>query len=134
MDGRRALVYSRIRENKLNPSESDITRGRRQQDVITALLGRMTSAGVLARMPWIGDDLMRPLTTDMSAGEFMQLAMVQKRSNRELRCRLGGTPQSFGGGSYIAPDEERHRTLLAFLGRSAPQPPLPGSSFGSGCL
>jgi LCP family protein required for cell wall assembly len=134
MDGRRALVYSRIRENKLNPSESDITRGRRQQDVITALLGRMTSAGVLAKMPWIGDDLMRPLTTDMSAGEFMQLAMVQKRSNRELRCRLGGTPQSFGGGSYIAPDEERHRTLLAFLGRSAPQPPLPGSSFGSGCL
>ena len=134
MDGRRALVYSRIRENKLNPAESDLTRGRRQQDVITALLGRMTSTSVLARMPWLGDDLMRPLTTDMTAGEFMQLAMVRKRSNRELRCRLGGTPQSFGGGSYIAPDEERHRTLLAFLGRSAPQPPLPGSVFGSGCL
>jgi polyisoprenyl-teichoic acid--peptidoglycan teichoic acid transferase len=133
MDGRRALVYSRIRENKLNPAESDITRGRRQQDVITALLGKMTSAGVVARMPWLGDDLMRPLATDMSAGEFMQLALVRKRSNRELHCRLGGTPQNFGGGSYIAPDEERHRTLLAFLGRSAPQPPLPGSAFGSGC-
>ena len=134
MDGRRALVYSRIRENKLNPRESDITRGRRQQDVIKALLSKMTSAGVLARMPFIGDELMRPLTTDLSAGEFMQLGLVQKRSNREIRCRLGGTPQSFGGGSYIAPDEERHRTLLAFLGRSAPQPPLPGSAFGSGCL
>jgi LCP family protein required for cell wall assembly len=134
MDGRRALVYSRVRENRLNPAESDITRGRRQQEVITALLSKMTSLGVLARMPWIGDDVMRPLTTDMSAGEFMQLAVVQKRSNRELRCRLGGTPQSLGGGSYIAPDEERHRTLLAFLGRSAPQPPLPGSAFGSGCL
>jgi polyisoprenyl-teichoic acid--peptidoglycan teichoic acid transferase len=134
MDGRRALVYSRVRENRLNPAESDITRGRRQQEVITALLSKLTSLGVLARMPWIGDDVMRPLTTDMSAGEFMQLAVVQKRSNRELRCRLGGTPQSLGGGSYIAPDEERHRTLLAFLGRSAPQPPLPGSAFGSGCL
>ena len=134
MDGRRALVYSRIRENRLNPAESDITRGRRQQEVITALLSKLTSLDALARMPWIGDDVMRPLTTDMSAGEFMQLAIVQKRSNRELRCRLGGTPQSLGGGSYIAPDEERHRTLLAFLGRSAPQPPLPGSAFGSGCL
>jgi LCP family protein required for cell wall assembly len=134
MDGRRALVYSRIRENKLNPAESDITRGRRQQDVITALLSRLTSSRVLAKMPWIGDDLMRPMTTDMSAGEFMQLALVRKRSNSEVRCRLGGTAQSFGGGSYIAPDEERHRTLLAFLGRSAPQPPLPGSAFGSGCL
>ena len=31
MDGRRALIYSRIRENRLDPSESDITRGERQQ-------------------------------------------------------------------------------------------------------
>ena len=43
MDGRRALIYSRIRENKLNPAESDITRGRRQQDVIQALLAKLTS-------------------------------------------------------------------------------------------
>jgi LCP family protein required for cell wall assembly len=134
MDGRRALVYSRIRENKLNPQESDITRGRRQQDVIKALLSKMTSTGVLGRMPFIGDELMRPLTTDMSAGEFMQLALVQKRSNREVRCRLGGTPQNFGGGSFIQLDEEARRTILAFRGESAPQPPLPGSTFGSGCL
>jgi LCP family protein required for cell wall assembly len=134
MNGRRALVYSRIRENKLNPAESDITRGRRQQDVVTALLSRLTSASVLAKMPWIGDDLMRPMTTDMSAGEFMQLALVRKRSNREVRCRLGGTAQNFGGGSFIQLDEEARRTILAFRGQSAPQPPLPGSAFGSGCL
>jgi polyisoprenyl-teichoic acid--peptidoglycan teichoic acid transferase len=134
MDGRRALVYSRIRENRLNPRESDITRGRRQQDVIQALLAKMTSVGVFARLPFIGDEVMRPLTTDLSAGEFMQLALVQKRSNREIRCRLGGTPQNFGGGSFIQLDEEARRTILAFRGESAPQPPLPGSSFGSGCL
>jgi polyisoprenyl-teichoic acid--peptidoglycan teichoic acid transferase len=134
MDGRRALVYSRVRENRLNPAESDITRGRRQQDVITALLARMTSAGVFVKLPFIGDELMRPLTTDLSAGQFMQLALVQKRSNRELRCRLGGTPQNFGGGSFIQLDEEARRTILAFGGQSAPQPPLPGSAFGSGCL
>ena len=38
MDGQRARVYSRIRENKLNPAESDITRTERQQAVIQALL------------------------------------------------------------------------------------------------
>jgi LCP family protein required for cell wall assembly len=133
MDGRRALVYSRIRENKLNPRESDFTRGERQQAVIQALLAKLTSVGVFVKLPFIGDDVMRPLATDLSAGELIQLALVKKRSGRELHCRLGGTPQSFGGGSYIAPDEERHRTLLAFLGKSAPQPPLPGSTFGSGC-
>ncbi len=133
MDGRRALIYSRIRENRLNPAESDITRGRRQQDVIQALLGEMASFRVFLKLPFIGDDLMSPLTTDLSAGEFMQLALVQKRSNREVRCRLGGTPQNFGGGSFIQLDEEARRTILAFRGQSAPQPPLPGSTFGSGC-
>jgi anionic cell wall polymer biosynthesis LytR-Cps2A-Psr (LCP) family protein len=133
MDGRRALIYSRIRENRLNPAESDITRGRRQQDVIQALLGEMASFRVWLKLPFIGDDLMSPLTTDLSASEFMQLALVQKRSNREVRCRLGGTPQNFGGGSFIQLDEEARRTILAFRGQSAPQPPLPGSTFGSGC-
>ena len=75
---------------------------------------------------------MKPLTTDLTAGQMMQLALVKKRSGNELHCRLGGTPTGFGGG-YLQPDEEARRTIAAFLGRSAPQPPLPGSAFGSGC-
>ena len=130
MNGRRARVYSRIRENKLNPAESDITRTERQQEVIQALLSKLTSPGVLARLPFIGDDIMRPLTTDLSAGQLIQIALVKKRSGNELRCRLGGTP-SFG--SYLQPDEEARRTVAAFLGNSAPQPPLPGAAYGSGC-
>jgi hypothetical protein len=132
MDGKRARVYSRIRENKLNPSESDVTRTERQQAVIQALLSKLTSPGVLARLPFIGDDVMRPLTTDLSAGQLIQVALVKKRSGNELRCRLGGTPSGFGGG-YLVADEETRRTIAAFLGKSAPQPPLPGSAYGSGC-
>jgi polyisoprenyl-teichoic acid--peptidoglycan teichoic acid transferase len=130
MDGHRARVYSRIRENKLDPSETDITRTERQQAVIQALLAKLTSPGVILKMPFIGDDVMKPLTTDLSAGQLIQLGLVKKRSGNERRCRLGGTP-SFG--SYLQPDEEARRTLSAFMGRSAPQPPLPGSAFGSGC-
>ncbi len=132
MDGHRARVYARIRENKLDPRETDITRGERQQAVIQALLSRLTSPGVLVKLPFIGDDIMRPLTTDLSAGQLIQLALVKKKSGHEEHCRIGGTTSGFGGG-YLLPDEERLRTLAAFLGRSAPQPPLPGSTFGSGC-
>lgn len=132
MNGKRARVYSRIRENKLNPSESDVNRTERQQAVIQALLGKLTSAGVLFKLPFIGDDVMSPLTTDLSAGQMIQLALVKKRSGSELHCRLGGTPSGFGGG-YLNLDEEARRTIAAFLGRSAPQPPLPGSAYGSGC-
>ena len=92
MDGHRARVYSRIRENKLNPRESDVTRTERQQAVIQALLAKLTGLGVLAKLPFIGDDVMKPLTTDLTAGQMMQLALVKKRSGNELHCRLGGTP------------------------------------------
>ncbi len=132
MDGQRARVYSRIRENKLNPAESDVTRTERQQAVIQALLSKLTSPGVLVKLPFIGDDVMSPLTTDLTAGQLMQVALVKKRSGSELHCRLGGTPSGFGGG-YLTLDEEARRTVAAFLGRSAPQPPLPGSTYGSGC-
>jgi LCP family protein required for cell wall assembly len=133
MDGKRALVYSRIRENKLNPRETDFTRGERQQAVIQALLSKLTSMSVFVKLPFVGDDVMRPLTTDLSAGQLIQLALVKKRSSHELHCRLGGEPQNFGGGSFIQLDEEARRTVLAFQGKSAPQPPLPGSTYGSGC-
>jgi polyisoprenyl-teichoic acid--peptidoglycan teichoic acid transferase len=130
MGGKRARVYSRIRENKLNPAESDITRTERQQAVIQALLSKLTSPGVLVKLPFTGDEVMSPLTTDLSAGELIQFALVKKRSGNQRRCRLGGTPSGFG---YLVTDEEARRTIAAFLGRSAPQPPLPGSAYGSGC-
>ena len=38
IDGRRALVYSRIRVNELDPSETDFDRTRRQQQVVQATL------------------------------------------------------------------------------------------------
>src|SRR3954471_3496426 len=36
MDGHRALIYSRVRVNQLNPSDSDISRGSHQQQVLQA--------------------------------------------------------------------------------------------------
>ena len=45
MDGRRALIYSRIRENRLDPRETDLTRGARQQAVMQAATAKLTSPG-----------------------------------------------------------------------------------------
>ena len=45
MNGERALIYSRIRENLLDPSETDFTRGARQQAVIDAVTSKLTSFG-----------------------------------------------------------------------------------------
>jgi polyisoprenyl-teichoic acid--peptidoglycan teichoic acid transferase len=133
--GRRALIYSRIRENQLNPAENDLTRGERQQQVVRAIADKVTSPGTLVRMPWLADDLIAPLATDLTGGQLGQLAWVKVRSGKSLRCRLGGSPSQFGGESYIVSSEENRNVILMFLGVSAPQPPLPGSGpFGPGCI
>src|SRR5918911_897782 len=73
MSGERALIYSRIRENMLDPSETDVTRGARQQDVMNAVAKKFTSFGVLLRMPFSGSSFAKPLATDMTAGQLVQL-------------------------------------------------------------
>jgi LCP family protein required for cell wall assembly len=136
LDGRKALIYSRIRENRLDPSESDVTRVERQQRVLQAIATKLTSIGTMARLPLIGGDLLRPLATDLSAGQFLQLGWVKFRTaaSTTLHCRLGGDAISYGGQSVIEPNEENRSVISMFLGTSAPQPPLPGSGpFGPGC-
>jgi LCP family protein required for cell wall assembly len=137
MDGRRALIYSRIRENRLNPAETDITRGERQQAVVRAVMSKLLGFGTFFKLPFNGSDLLEPLTTDLSAWQFVQLGWVMKRAGQKdaLHCRLGGTATSIGGASVIVGTEENLSVIQMVQGRSAPQPPPPGSGpFGPGCV
>ena len=137
MDGRRALIYSRIRENRLDPSESDLTRGERQQRVLQALEGKITSVGTVFKLPWVGGDLLRPLASDLSPGQFLQLGWVRFRApeGRALHCRLGGSASTIGGQSVIVSTQENFAVVHMVQGQTAPQPPPPGSGpYGPGCV
>jgi anionic cell wall polymer biosynthesis LytR-Cps2A-Psr (LCP) family protein len=136
MNGKRALIYSRIRENVLNPNESDFTRGERQQAVIQAIADKAVSFSTFIKAPFIGDDLVRPLATDLSAFQILQLGWVKKRtpSDGVLRCRLGGTIADIGGQNFVIGSEENVSVIAMVTGKTAPQPPPPGSGpFGPGC-
>ena len=136
MSGQRALIYSRVRENRLDPSENDLTRGERQQAVVEAMTDKLVGPGTFVKLPFIGGDLVKPLTTDLSAGQLLQLGWVRFRANssRALHCRLGGEPQTVGGESVLIATEENAAAIAMFTGRSAPQPPPPGTAYGAGCL
>jgi LCP family protein required for cell wall assembly len=131
MNGQRALIYSRVRKNLLDPAESDITRGERNQQVLQALLSKLASFSTFMRLPLIGGDLMKPLATDLSANDFAAIGWAKFRADRTLHCRLGGT--STGGD--ITPSEDNAKVILMVLGKSAPQPPAPtGDTYPPGCL
>lgn len=136
MDGRRALVYSRIRRNLLNPRETDFDRARRQQQVVQATLDEVTSVGTALKLPFVGDELVTPLATDLGAWELMQLGWAYFRADtgKALHCRLGGDPASIGGESVILGTEDNLATVAMFTGRSAPLPPPRGLPYAPGCL
>ena len=135
MDGRRALAYSRIRTNQLDPSETDIDRLERQQAVADAVGETIASAASFFRLPFVGDSLAAPLTTDLSAWELAQLGWVRWRagSGKSLRCRLGGDTATIGGESVILGSEDNASVVAMFLGRSAPLPPPEGQPYAPGC-
>jgi LCP family protein required for cell wall assembly len=136
MDGRRALIYSRIRTNELDPSETDLDRARRQQQVLQATAGKLSSVGTALRLPFTGDDLVRPLATDLTASQLLQLGWVYFRADpgEALHCRLGGEPAAVDGESVLLGSEDNVGVIAMFLGKSAPLPPPRGLPYAPGCV
>ena len=133
MDGERALIYSRIRENQLNPAENDLTREARQQAVAQAAAAKLLSVTTLIGLPFHGKALFSPLTTDLSPAQLLELGWVRFRSSSShaLYCRLGGDPTDVGGQSVLLPSEDNRATLVMWAGDSAPEPP--SGSYAPGC-
>ena len=112
LNGKRALIYSRVRKNSLDPSETDITRGERNQQVLQAVMSKLASFSTYVRMPFVGGSLLKPLATDLSANQFLELGWNKYRAGSTIHCRLGG---SSTGGS-ITPSEDNAKVILMILG------------------
>ncbi|HEX5247224.1 MAG TPA: LCP family protein [Gaiellaceae bacterium] len=132
MDGHTALIYSRIRENRLDPSWTDFKRSQNQQAVMQATLAKLASPMRFFSLPFSGSSLLAPISTDLSTWDFLQLGWVKFRAGEIVHCRLGG---SATGSGYITGTEENIQVVQEVLGNSAPQPPAPGTGlFGPGCV
>jgi LCP family protein required for cell wall assembly len=95
LDGRDALTLARTRENKCNPAESDLTRVRRQQQILNSIKGKLLSVGTFFRLPWAAWNAPKVLRSDM--GGFTLLTLF-------VAAEIGGSapvnvlPTSFSGG------------------------------------
>lgn len=132
MNGHTALIYSRIRENRLDPSWTDFKRSQNQQAVMQATLAKLASPTRFFSLPFDGSALLAPISTDLSTWDFIQLAWVKFRAGDIVHCRLGG---SATGNGFITSTQENIQVVQEVLGESAPQPPSPGTGlFGPGCV
>src|SRR5579862_9299403 len=132
MNGHTALIYSRIRENRLDPSWTDFKRSQNQQAVMQATLSKLASPGRFFSLPFNGSSMLAPISTDLTTWDFLQLAWVKFRAGEVVHCRLGG---SATGNGFITSTQENIQVAQEVLGQSAPQPPAPGTGlFGPGCV
>jgi polyisoprenyl-teichoic acid--peptidoglycan teichoic acid transferase len=134
MSGHEALIFSRVRENQLDRSYTDFDRQHDQQLVEQATLSKLSSPSRFFSLPFNGSSLLKPIATDLSTWELMQLAWNKFRSGKTIHCRLGGTSETIGGGDYIIGSAENIRVIDEVLGESAPQPPPKGQPYAPGCI
>ena len=136
MDGRQALIFSRIRENQYDASYTDFARQHDQQLVEQATLAKLANPSQFFSLPFDGSSLLAPISTDLSTWQLMQLAWVKFRSSTgsDLHCRLGGSDQVVGGQDVIVGDVPAEKQVLAaVLGLAAPPPISRNSLYGPGC-
>jgi LCP family protein required for cell wall assembly len=134
LNGAEALAYARVRKNILNPADSDVSRGQRQQAVIQALRAKVASPGGLLRLRNVATSLGGTFATDLTLWQFLQLGYLDARASRKLRCNLGGTPAPLDGQDMLIPDGAGNRRVLGeFLGNAAVQPAASRSIFAAKC-
>jgi LCP family protein required for cell wall assembly len=136
MDGRRALIFSRIRENTLpgGGGFTDFARQHDQQLVEQATLAKLANPSQFFSLPFSGGSLLKPISTDLSTWQLLQLAWVKFRSSTgsDLHCRLGGSAQLVNGQDVIVGNTYGEKQVLAaVLGLAAP--PRPSGLYGPGC-
>jgi LCP family protein required for cell wall assembly len=73
LDGRDALTLARTRENRCNPAENDLTRTKRQQQILNGIKSQLFSLHTFFHLPWVAWDAPSVLRTDM--GGFTLLSM-----------------------------------------------------------
>jgi LCP family protein required for cell wall assembly len=134
LNGEEALAYARVRKNILNPSDSDVSRGQRQQAVISALRAKAASPSGLLRLRNVATSLGGAFATDLTLWQFLQLGYLDARASTKLRCNLGGTPAPLDGQDVLIPDGAGNRRVLGeFLGNAAVQPAASRSVFAAQC-
>jgi LCP family protein required for cell wall assembly len=134
LTGHEALIFSRIRENQLDPSWTDFNRQQNQQLVQQATLSKLSSPTRFFSLPFNGSSLLKPIATDLSTWQLMQLAWVKFRAGHSIHCRLGGTSYTNSLGDVIIGSSENIHVIDEVLGRSAPQPPPRGEPYAPGCI
>jgi LCP family protein required for cell wall assembly len=118
LDGRRALGFSRVRNNPCAPNENDLVRAERQQEVLSAIRRQLLSPTTFLRLPWVSWRGPQTIRTDMRGPGLLALAGdLATGGSGDTRVLQ---PSCLGCGadaSLQVPEDERASAVDELLGR-----------------
>ena len=114
IDGKQALALARTRKNLRNPAEDDLTRARRQQQLVAAMKDKVTSFETFIRLPWVSWAAPKAVRSDMSGPTLLGVAMASITSGEAKPQVL--KPSGFvtlpdGGAGLTVDDATKQRAV-----------------------
>src|SRR5215217_6690397 len=118
VNGKQALALARTRKNLRNPSEDDLTRARRQQQLVSAMKDKVTSFETFIRLPWVSWAAPRAVRSDMSGPTLLGVAAASFTGGEGKQRVLepgGGETLPDGGAGLIVDEAEKQAAVAKLL-------------------
>jgi LCP family protein required for cell wall assembly len=118
LSGDEALALARTRKNDCRPQEDDRARVRRQQKILSAIKGKVTSFETFFRLPWVSWAAPKAIRSDMSGPTLLGLigAELLGGGGKKLVLKPSGGETLPDGGAGLTVDEAtKQQTVDEFL-------------------
>jgi LCP family protein required for cell wall assembly len=118
LNGEEALALARTRHNDCRPQEDDRARVRRQQKILGAIKGKVTSFETFVRLPWVSWAAPKAIRSDMSGPTLLGLVgaeMIGGNAKKEFLTPSGSETLPDGGAGLTVDDATKERAVDEFL-------------------
>jgi LCP family protein required for cell wall assembly len=107
INGRQALALARTRKNLCNPSEDDLTRAKRQQQLVAAMKDKVTSFETFVRLPWVSWAAPKAVRSDMAGPTLLGVvgASLTGGAGKQRVLRPTGRVTLPDGGAGLTVDD-----------------------------
>ena len=118
VNGKRALGFARVRKNPCSPTENDLDRAQRGQELVSGIIGKAFSVSTFPRLPWVAWRAPKAIKTDLAGpglialGADLLTGAEDETPVLEPSC-LGCGP----GASLLVSEGEKTEKVDELLGR-----------------
>ena len=118
INGDQALALARTRKNLCNPSEDDLTRARRQQQLVAAMKDKVTSFETFIRLPWVSWTAPKAVRSDMAGPTLLGVvgaALIGGDGKQRVMKPSGAVTLPDGGSGLTVDDATKQAEIERFL-------------------